>query len=278
MNEPDMYRTKSGRILSDRDLADLVAEAEHGYDPEKLIPRRGRPRMGSAPAAVVPVRLHTELHDAVKNRATAIRTSVSDLVRQALFAYLESAPVAVDGLRTRSGRVLDESELDALASEAEIGYEPDTLRLRAPRGRARAEVVPVRFPPELKAAVERRADIESTSVSDVVRSALRAFLKGPQPDPPPSGTGHPTASRRPTEADTCRDYVVPRLKEAGWDDDQIVEQYRITDGRIITVGEKHRRAAELRADYVLEYRPGVPIGVVEAKRQHSDKWRMRSEP
>jgi type I restriction enzyme, R subunit len=62
---------------------------------------------------------------------------------------------------------------------------------------------------------------------------------------------------------------VPRLKEAGWDADQIVEQYRITDGRIVSVGKKHRRANPLRADYVLEYRPGFPIAVVEAKRSYS---------
>ncbi|MEX2100434.1 MAG: DEAD/DEAH box helicase family protein [Acidimicrobiia bacterium] len=73
----------------------------------------------------------------------------------------------------------------------------------------------------------------------------------------------------PLEKDTCRDFVLPRLKAAGWTDDQIVEQYRITDGRIITVGKKHRRAAPLRADYVLEYEPGVPIAVVEAKREYA---------
>jgi type I restriction enzyme, R subunit len=269
MTEPHVYRTKSGRILSKRDLAELADEAERGYDPEKMRPRRGRPRLGSAPAVVVPVRLHTELQDAVKHRADLTRTSVSDLVRQALFAYLESEPRPVGELRTRSGRVLTESDLNAFASEAEAGYDPDTFLPSAPRSRARAEVVPVRLPPELKAAVESRAEAELTSVSEVVRGALRAFLKGPQPDPPPTGTRRGIPSRRHTEADTCRDYVVPRLKEAGWDDDQIVEQYRITDGRIITVGGKHRRGAELRADYVLEYRPGVPIGVVEAKREHA---------
>ena len=43
--------------------------------------------------------------------------------------------------------------------------------------------------------------------------------------------------RRPTEADTCRDYVLPGLKDAGWSEDQIVEQYRITDGRIVKIGQ-----------------------------------------
>ena len=73
----------------------------------------------------------------------------------------------------------------------------------------------------------------------------------------------------PLEKDTCRDYVLPRLTAAGWTDDQIQEQFPITDGRIITVGKRHRRGDALWADYVLEYRPGVPIAVVEAKREYS---------
>jgi type I restriction enzyme, R subunit len=73
----------------------------------------------------------------------------------------------------------------------------------------------------------------------------------------------------PLEKDTCRDYVLPRLKAAGWTDDQIQEQFPITDGRIISVGSKHRRADPLRADYVLEHRPGLPIAVVEAKREYA---------
>jgi type I restriction enzyme R subunit len=73
----------------------------------------------------------------------------------------------------------------------------------------------------------------------------------------------------PLEKDTCRDYVLPRLKAAGWSDDQIQEQFRITDGRVIAVGKKHRRGNALRADYVLEYRPGVPVAVVEAKREYA---------
>jgi type I restriction enzyme, R subunit len=73
----------------------------------------------------------------------------------------------------------------------------------------------------------------------------------------------------PLEKDTCREYVPPLLKTAGWGDDQIVEQYPITAGRVIPVGKTHRRGAALRADYVLEYEPGVPIAVVEAKRAYA---------
>jgi type I restriction enzyme R subunit len=73
----------------------------------------------------------------------------------------------------------------------------------------------------------------------------------------------------PLEQDTCRDYVLPLLKKAGWSDDQIVEQYPITAGRIVPSGRTHRRAKPLRADYVLEYEPGVPVAVVEAKREYA---------
>jgi len=37
----------------------------------------------------------------------------------------------------------------------------------------------------------------------------------------------------PSEADTCRKYVLPKLYSAGWDDDQIFEQRTFTDGRIL---------------------------------------------
>lgn len=268
-DEPRTYRTKTGRVLTDADMEALADEAERGYDVEHLAKRPGRPRMGSAPAVVVPVRLHADLHGAVKTLAEVERTSVSELVRDALRDFL-STPATTAALRTPSGRVLSDADVDALADEAADGYDVTSLRARpSRRAGARAEVVPVRMPPELKAEVERRAEEESTSVSEIVRDALRARLDGGDDDHPGGGTRTATRRHGPTEADTCRDYVVPRLKEAGWDEDQIVEQYRITDGRIITIGRKHRRASPLRADYVLEYRPGVPIAVVEAKRSYS---------
>lgn len=74
------------------------------------------------------------------------------------------------------------------------------------------------------------------------------------------------ALRGPDEKDTCRDYVLPALRAAGWQPEQILPQYPITDGTIIAVGRKHRRDEQLRADYALEVRPGTPVAVVEAKR------------
>lgn len=68
-----------------------------------------------------------------------------------------------------------------------------------------------------------------------------------------------------TEADTCRKYVLPKLYEAGWTDDQISEQKYFTDGRIVVIGKKHIRKPGKKADYILRYKPDFPIAVIEAK-------------
>ena len=69
----------------------------------------------------------------------------------------------------------------------------------------------------------------------------------------------------PTEADTCRQHVLPKLYAAGWDDGRILEQRTFTDGRIVVAGNRPRRRKQKRADYLLNYRPGFAIAVVEAK-------------
>ena len=186
-SEPHTYRTRAGRVLTEADIEALADEAERGYDVEHLAKRRGRPLIGSAPAVVVPVRLHTDLHKAVKALAEAEQTSQSEIIRDALLSFL-ATPVAPAALRTATGRVLTAADMHALADEASAGYDVHALRESPSRrpGR-RAEVVPVRMPPELKAEVERRAQDESTSVSEIVRAALRERLSGPVPDPPRGG-------------------------------------------------------------------------------------------
>lgn len=81
---------------------------------------------------------------------------------------------------TKTGRVLNDVEIEALADEAERGYDVEDLKRRR-RGRpllgsAPAEVVPVRLDPELKQAVEDKARDTDTSVSEIIREALRRFL------------------------------------------------------------------------------------------------------
>lgn len=72
----------------------------------------------------------------------------------------------------------------------------------------------------------------------------------------------------PTEADTCRTYIVPKLHAAGWEDDFIAEQRVIAPGRIVPVGRKHVRQESRRPDYILFLRRNYPIAVVEAKAEY----------
>lgn len=70
-----------------------------------------------------------------------------------------------------------------------------------------------------------------------------------------------------TEADTCREFVTPKLVESGWSiaPHAIGEQRSFTNGRIIVAGGKVRRGKQKRADYLLYYRRDYPLAVVEAK-------------
>ena len=70
-----------------------------------------------------------------------------------------------------------------------------------------------------------------------------------------------------TEADTCREFVTPKLVEAGWGAEPfaIGEQRSFTNGRIFVAGGKVRRGKQRRADYILFYRRDFPLAVVEAK-------------
>src|SRR5438552_696545 len=74
----------------------------------------------------------------------------------------------------------------------------------------------------------------------------------------------------PTEADTCRRFVVPKLQAAGWDNEpySIAEQRTITDGRIVPVGKGFVRRPPKRVDYILRYRRDFPLAVVEAKPEY----------
>jgi type I restriction enzyme R subunit len=74
-----------------------------------------------------------------------------------------------------------------------------------------------------------------------------------------------------TEADTCRKYVLPKLFEAGWDEDprSFTEQKTFTDGRIVVMGEKVKRRPQKRADYLLRYTRDFTIAVVEAKAEYN---------
>jgi len=88
---PEKTRTAAGRPVTDEVIATLAAEAEAGYDVNTLKRRGGRPPMGSAAARVVPVRLEPELEEALRERADRDHSNTSDVIRDALRAWLYSA-------------------------------------------------------------------------------------------------------------------------------------------------------------------------------------------
>ena len=90
-NKKQVVGTSRGTPLTDDDIQRLADDAEAGYVPGQLRPRGGRPRMGSAPAEVVPVRLDPELRADVEARASAEQTSTSEIIREALRRFLEVA-------------------------------------------------------------------------------------------------------------------------------------------------------------------------------------------
>jgi uncharacterized protein (UPF0335 family) len=69
-----------------------------------------------------------------------------------------------------------------------------------------------------------------------------------------------------TERDICTKYITPAILNSGWDlHTQIREELYFTAGQIMVQGKKVSRGKAKRADYVLYYKPGVPIAVIEAK-------------
>jgi len=46
---------------------------------------------------------------------------------------------------------------------------------------------------------------------------------------------------------------------------QIREEVTFTKGRVIVCGKLHTRGEQKRADYVLYFKPNIPIAVIEAK-------------
>jgi type I site-specific restriction endonuclease len=69
-----------------------------------------------------------------------------------------------------------------------------------------------------------------------------------------------------SERDICTKFITPAVKQAGWDElAQIREEVGFTKGRIIVRGKLVTRGKAKRADYVLYYKPNIPIAIIEAK-------------
>jgi type I restriction enzyme R subunit len=69
-----------------------------------------------------------------------------------------------------------------------------------------------------------------------------------------------------SERDICTKFITPALRRAGWDEMlQIREEVYFTKGRIIVRGKLVSRGQGKKADYVLYYKPNIPIAIIEAK-------------
>jgi hypothetical protein len=83
-------RTKSGALLTPETEAALLAEAEAGYDPEKLVPRKaaGRPSLstGGGTSHRINVRVEDEIYDVLQRVARDSGRRPSELVRELLRA------------------------------------------------------------------------------------------------------------------------------------------------------------------------------------------------
>ncbi len=82
--------------------------------------------------------------------------------------------------RSKAGVELTNEVLDRMADEAEEGLDITRIRRRPGRpamGSAPADSFPVRLDPELRRALDERAAADDTPASEVVREALRRYLK-----------------------------------------------------------------------------------------------------
>ncbi len=67
------------------------------------------------------------------------------------------------------------------------------------------------------------------------------------------------------EAEICDTFITPAIGKAGWIATQIRREYTFTAGRVNVQGNVASRRKKKRADYLLLYRPNLPLAVVEAK-------------
>lgn len=69
-----------------------------------------------------------------------------------------------------------------------------------------------------------------------------------------------------TETDIITKFILPAIKDAGWDDmTQIRQEVKLRDGKVIVRGQAAARKKVKSADIVLYHKPSMPLAVVEAK-------------
>ena len=90
-----MAETPAGETIGDERVTDeqirkWADDAEKGFDVEELR-RRGRPRLGDGPSAVIPVRMDDDLLEALNEKAKRDGISRSEVIREAVRAWTHVA-------------------------------------------------------------------------------------------------------------------------------------------------------------------------------------------
>jgi type I restriction enzyme R subunit len=72
-----------------------------------------------------------------------------------------------------------------------------------------------------------------------------------------------------TETDIRTKFITPAvlgLNASKWDSmTQVREEFYFTKGRVIVRGKSVRRGEAKKVDYLLYYKPNIPIAIIEAK-------------
>ncbi|AMO82855.1 MULTISPECIES: EcoAI/FtnUII family type I restriction enzme subunit R [Enterobacterales] len=69
-----------------------------------------------------------------------------------------------------------------------------------------------------------------------------------------------------TETDIITKFILPAIKDAGWDVmTQIRQEVKLRDGKVVVRGKLAARLTVKSADIVLYHKPGLPLAVIEAK-------------
>ena len=82
--------TIGGKPVTEEQIREWADEAERGFDVEELR-RRGRPRLGHGPSAVIPVRMDDDLLEALNEKAEHDGISRSEAIRKAVRAWTHVA-------------------------------------------------------------------------------------------------------------------------------------------------------------------------------------------
>lgn len=97
------------------------------------------------------------------------------------------------------------------------------------------------------------------------RAAIYAISQEPASGTSPKGMNKKAL----TEADIRTKFITPALdkdKHGSWDVmTQLLEEHYFTKGRVIVRGQTVHRGEAKKADFILFYKPNIPIAVIEAK-------------